>query len=200
MRGSIIGAGVFHFRVRDGAGWFNVASVTLKQDRNSLIRKIGMNEHLISNHELLVKKLKHFWLISSTRLKPLLALHLYPICGVVSPEPLAACAATIPNLEDGFALICLQRLSKLGFSYPAMQLTPQPVHQSPIHPGPLVLRMRPLKYRTPTADKDQHIVTLRTTSIFNRCSVAFRCESESACRHAGRTISSPQQVIEDLGV
>ena len=157
MRGSIIGAGVFHFRVRDGAGWFNVASVTLKQDRNSLIRKIGMNEHLISNHELLVKKLKHFWLISSTRLKPLLALHLYPICGVVSPEPLAACAATIPNLEDGFALICLQRLSKLGFSYPAMQLTPQPVHQSPILRGPLVLSENPLKYRTPTADKDQTV-------------------------------------------
>ena len=36
-----------------------------------------------------------------------------------------------------------------------MQLTPQPVHQSPILRGPLVLSKSPLKYRTPTADKDQ---------------------------------------------
>ena len=77
---------------------------------------------------------------------------------------------TIPNLEDGFALICLQRLSKLGFSYPAMLLTEQPVHQSPIHPGPLVLGMSPLKYRTPTADKDQqscYFVTNFQFSISN---------------------------------
>src|SRR3989344_5858096 len=108
---------------------------------------------------MLVKKLKHFWLISTARLKPLRALHLRPICGVVSPEPLSPpCGGkTIPNLEDGFALICLQRLSKLGFSYRAMQLTPQPVHQSPIHPGPLVLGMNPLKSRTPTADNDQTV-------------------------------------------
>ena len=38
-----------------------------------------------------------------------------------------------------------------------MPWTGQPVHQSPIHPGPLVLGMSPLKYRTPTADKDQTV-------------------------------------------
>ena len=101
--------------------------------------------------------LKHFRLISNARLNPLRDLYLRPINGVVSPEPLIPpCGGTTTlNLEDGFALICLQRLSKLGFSYPAMPLTGQPVHQSPIHPGPLVLGMNPLKYRTPTADKDQ---------------------------------------------
>ena len=98
-------------------------------------------------------------MISTTRLKALPLLHLWPICGVVSPEPTSHAFAreTKPNLEDGFALICLQRLSKLGFSYPAMPLTGQPVHQSPIHPGPLVLGMSPLKFRTPTADKDQTV-------------------------------------------
>ena len=43
------------------------------------------------------------------------------------------------------------------FSYPALQLAPQPVHQRYVHPGPLVLRATPLKYPTPTADRDQTV-------------------------------------------
>jgi hypothetical protein len=46
-------------------------------------------------------------------------------------------------------------LSKL--SYPAMQLAPQPVHQRFVHPGPLVLRTDPLKYLTPTEDRDRTV-------------------------------------------
>ena len=42
-------------------------------------------------------------------------------------------------------------------SYPAMQLAPQPVHQSYVHPGPLVLGTAPLKSRTPTADRDRTV-------------------------------------------
>ena len=42
-------------------------------------------------------------------------------------------------------------------SYPAMQLAPQPVHQRFVHPGPLVLRTAPLKYLTPTEDRDQTV-------------------------------------------
>ena len=42
-------------------------------------------------------------------------------------------------------------------SYPAMQLAPQPVHQRYVHPGPLVLRAAPLKYPTPTADRDRTV-------------------------------------------
>jgi hypothetical protein len=38
-----------------------------------------------------------------------------------------------------------------------MPLTGQLVHQRSMHPGPLVLRMRPLKFRTPTTDKDQTV-------------------------------------------
>ena len=38
-----------------------------------------------------------------------------------------------------------------------MPLTGQRVHQRSMHPGPLVLGMRPIKFRTPTADKDQTV-------------------------------------------
>ena len=42
-------------------------------------------------------------------------------------------------------------------SYPAVRLAPQPVHQRYVHPGPLVLRTAPLKYPTPTADRDRTV-------------------------------------------
>jgi len=42
-------------------------------------------------------------------------------------------------------------------SYPAMPLAGQPVHQRFVQPGPLVLGPAPLKYRAPTADRDQPV-------------------------------------------
>ena len=42
-------------------------------------------------------------------------------------------------------------------SYPAMHLAVQPVHQRYVHPGPLVLRTAPLKFPTPTADRDRTV-------------------------------------------
>ena len=42
-------------------------------------------------------------------------------------------------------------------SYPALHLAAQLVHQRYVHPGPLVLRTDPLKYPTPTADRDQTV-------------------------------------------
>src|SRR4029078_10504251 len=42
-------------------------------------------------------------------------------------------------------------------SYPAMQLALQPVHQRYVHSGPLVLRAAPLKFPTPTADRDRTV-------------------------------------------
>ena len=41
--------------------------------------------------------------------------------------------------------------------YPAMHLAVQLVHQSYVHPGPLVLRTAPLKSPTPTADRDRTV-------------------------------------------
>ena len=42
-------------------------------------------------------------------------------------------------------------------SYPAMRLAPQQVHQRYVHPGPLVLGTDPLKFPTPTADRDRTV-------------------------------------------
>ena len=44
-----------------------------------------------------------------------------------------------------------------ALSYPAVRLAPQPVHQRFVHPGPLVLGTAPLKFRTPTADRDRTV-------------------------------------------
>ena len=41
--------------------------------------------------------------------------------------------------------------------YPAMPRAGQPEHQRHVHPGPLVLWIGPLKYPTPTADRDQTV-------------------------------------------
>ena len=43
------------------------------------------------------------------------------------------------------------------FSYPAMPLARQPVHQRFVHPGPLVLGTAPFNIPTPTADRDQTV-------------------------------------------
>src|SRR5688500_16760545 len=42
-------------------------------------------------------------------------------------------------------------------SYPAMQLASQPEHQRYVHSGPLVLGAAPLKFPTPTADRDRTV-------------------------------------------
>ncbi len=42
-------------------------------------------------------------------------------------------------------------------SYPAMLLAQQQVHQRCVLPGPLVLGTAPLKYPTPTADRDRTV-------------------------------------------
>ena len=42
-------------------------------------------------------------------------------------------------------------------SYPAMLLAEQQAHQRFVHSGPLVLGTGPLKYLTPTADRDQTV-------------------------------------------
>ena len=42
-------------------------------------------------------------------------------------------------------------------SYPALHLETQLEHQRSVHPGPLVLRTGPLKYPTPTLDRDRTV-------------------------------------------
>src|SRR6476659_9834585 len=49
----------------------------------------------------------------------------------------------------------LSALIPSAHSYPAMPLAEQLVHQRCVHPGPLVLRTAPLKFPTPTTDRDR---------------------------------------------
>ena len=42
-------------------------------------------------------------------------------------------------------------------SYPAVPLARQLEHQSCVHPSPLVLRMIPVKFHTPTPDRDRPV-------------------------------------------
>ena len=51
----------------------------------------------------------------------------------------------------------LSALIPSAHSYPAMLLAEQLVHQRCVHPGPLVLRTAPLKFPTPTTDRDQTV-------------------------------------------
>ena len=44
---------------------------------------------------------------------------------------------------------------------PGSAVDQQPVHQRPVHPGPLVLRTAPLKYPSPAPDRDR-TVSLRS--------------------------------------
>ena len=63
----------------------------------------------------------------------------------------------ISNLEGGFPLRCLQRLSRPYLATQRLLLAEQLVHQRYVHPGPLVLGTAPLKYPTPTADRDRTV-------------------------------------------
>src|SRR6058998_3426049 len=51
----------------------------------------------------------------------------------------------------------LSALIPSAHSYPAMPLARQLVHQRCVHPGPLVLRIDPLKYPAPTTDRDRTV-------------------------------------------
>ena len=51
----------------------------------------------------------------------------------------------------------LSVLIRSAHSYPAMQLASQLVHQRFVRPGPLVLESAPLKFPTPTTDRDRTV-------------------------------------------
>src|SRR3990170_4716967 len=72
---------------------------------------------------------------------------------------------------------------------PAVPLAGQLAHQSCVRPGPLVLGTAPLKSPTPTEDRDRHFCY---TVMTDRHDGARSFLPDSACRHAGRTISSPR--------
>ena len=87
-------------------------------------------------------------------------------------------------------------------SYPALQLALQLVHQRYVHPGPLVLRTNPLKYPTPTADRDRTVSrrskpSSRTTLIGEQPNPWDRIQPQDVTsRHRG---AKPPRRYELLG-
>ena len=51
----------------------------------------------------------------------------------------------------------LSALIPSGLGYPAVLLAEQPVHQRSVRSGPLVLGTAPLKFLTPTTDRDRTV-------------------------------------------
>src|SRR5574344_1860514 len=91
--------------------------------------------------------------------------------------------------------------SRLG--YPAMHLAMQPVHQRSVHPGPLVLRTAPLRYPTPTPDRDRTVSrrsepSSRTALMGEQPNPWDRLQPQDAMsRHRG---AKPLRRCELLGV
>ncbi len=61
------------------------------------------------------------------------------------------------HLEGGFMLRCFQHLSRPHIATQLCRWRRQLVHQRYVHPGPLVLRTAPLKFPTPTTDRDRTV-------------------------------------------
>ncbi len=91
--------------------------------------------------------------------------------------------------------------SRLGYS--AMHLVIQQIHQRPVHPGPLVLRAAPLKYPTPTPDRDRTVSrrsepSSRTALMGEQPNPWDRLQPQDAMsRHRG---AKPLRRCELLGV
>ena len=87
-------------------------------------------------------------------------------------------------------------------SYPAMPLARQLEHQRLLIPGPLVLRNAPVKYPTPTADKDRTVSrrsepSSRTTLIGEQPNPWDLLQPQDAMsRHRG---AKPRRRYELLG-
>ena len=62
-----------------------------------------------------------------------------------------------PCFEGGFPLRCFQRLSRPDLAMLQLPRARQQLHQRSVHSGPLVLGTAPLKFPTPTADRDQTV-------------------------------------------
>lgn len=96
-------------------------------------------------------------LISTSQLNTLPCLHLWPINLVVFEVSYLDFSNKIPYLGVGFVLRCFQHLSRPDMATQHLLLVEQLSHYWSVHPGPLVLGTEPLKYLTPTADRDRTV-------------------------------------------
>ncbi len=92
--------------------------------------------------------------VSTGQLRPLLALHNQPINLVV----FQGFRLTTRNLILGWLrAYMLSALIRAVLRYPAVPRARQQEHQRFVPPNPLVLKRKPLKFRTPTVDRDRPV-------------------------------------------
>jgi hypothetical protein len=154
---STIGAGAFHFRVRNGNGWFHAAKGT--GDSRVLLFKEpapprGGGPWL--GWEIRAKRVKTSddWDRSAQRLAALTPPAHPP--GIL-PGSLPASRRGRPHLGAGFPLRCFQRLSLPHMATQLMPLEGQLGNQRCVPSGPLVLGRAPLKPPAPVADRDRTV-------------------------------------------
>ena len=121
----------------------------------------------------------------------------------------------IPHLRGGLALRCFQRLSFRNVATQRCSVAEHLVHQRSLIPGPLVLGNAPVKYPTPTVDKDRTVLrrsepSSRTTLIGEQPNpwdllqpqdVMSRHRGAKHCRRYGRlgsiSLLSPEYLLSD---
>ncbi len=154
---STIGAGAFHFRVRNGNGWFHAAMGT--GDSRVLPFKIprhpwGAGELGWGGHQ--GKKGQDLGRLGPVGSTPRGAYTPGPSTGS-SSRVLTGLRRGRPHLGAGFPLRCFQRLSLPHMATQRMPLEGQLGNQRCVPSGPLVLGRAPLKPPAPVADRDRTV-------------------------------------------
>jgi hypothetical protein len=154
---STIGAGAFHFRVRNGNGWFHAAKGTgilvfcfSKSPRHRGAGDLGWGGRS-------GQKGSRPRTIGTGQLNASRRLHLRPHPPGVLPGSLPALHRGRPHLGAGFPLRCFQRLSLPHMATQLMPLEGQLGNQRCVPSGPLVLGRAPLKPPAPVADRDRTV-------------------------------------------
>ncbi len=86
-------------------------------------------------------------------------------------------------------------------SYPAVPLARQLVHQSYVQLNPLVLKLNPFKFRTPTADRDRPVSrrskpSSRTALIGEQPNPSHQLQREDAMsRHRGAKLGRRYDIL-----
>jgi hypothetical protein len=154
---SIVGAGAFHDRVRDGNGWSHPAHGTapVGTARPGLVQRLRSAPDPAGGTPAGER---------AGRPRPLVPLRCVRyrtstggLSTRSSPWGLTLRRDGRPHLAVGFALRCVQRLSLPDDGYRAVPWAGQLVHRRSVRPGPLVLGATPRKSPTPTTDRDRTV-------------------------------------------
>lgn len=150
---SIVGAELFHFSVRNGKRWCQLASKTEASKHNKLLKNLLKFSKKQREEESFIFY-SYSLTISTGRLNTLLYFHRPPINLMIYQGSTSYDMKSY--LRDGFPLRCFQRLSVGNLATrQCWNDYQQPTHQGFPHPSPLVLGTNLLKFQTVMQDRDR---------------------------------------------